>query len=138
MTLFERFAAVIAAWNAGDVDGALAGMDEDVVWHVAAGAFAPLTGKSAVRGFLEQLRAGMAETRWSIRHHAEADGRLFVEGIDAYTMASGIEVAAPYAAVIEFSGGRISAWRDYIDTRAMERLRAGEPTPAHLHDLMTG
>ncbi|KQS03886.1 hypothetical protein ASG11_06205 [Sphingomonas sp. Leaf357] len=136
MTLYDRFAAVIAAWNAGDIDAALAGMDEAVVWHVAAGALAPLDGKAAVRGFLEALRADMAETRWSIGHHAEAGDRLFVEGIDAYTRRTGTAVAMPYAAVIEFADDRIVAWRDYIDTRRMEKLREGAPAPAHVVALV--
>ncbi|MFC3580481.1 nuclear transport factor 2 family protein [Sphingomonas hylomeconis] len=135
MTLYDRFAQVIAAWNAGDIDAALAGMDERVVWHVAAGALAPLEGKAAVRGFLEMLAGDLAETRWSIRHHAEQQDRLFVEGIDAYTRRNGIAVAMPYAAVIEFADGRITAWRDYIDTRRMERLREGAVAPDHVQAL---
>ncbi|MES2054849.1 MAG: nuclear transport factor 2 family protein [Pseudomonadota bacterium] len=136
MTLYERFAVVIAAWNRGDIDAALAGMDDAVTWHVAAGALAPLEGKEAVRGFLKGLRADMAETRWSIRYCAEADERLFVEGVDAYTRTNGTTVAMPYAAVIEFAENRIIAWRDYIDTRRMEMMREGAPTPDHLRALI--
>ena len=136
MTLADRFAAVIACWNAGDVDGALAGMAEDVVWYVAVGAFPPLVGKAAVRGFLEQLRADMAETRWRILHVAESGDRLFAEGVDAYTRTDGTDVAMPYAAVVEFSDGLITGWRDYIDTRRMERLRGGEAAPGWLVALV--
>lgn len=135
MTQAERFAAVIAAWNAGDIDRALAGMTDDVVWHVAVGAFPPLAGKAAVRGFLEQLRGDMAETAWRIVHTAEAGDRLFAEGVDAYTRRDGTAVAMPYAAVVEFGGGLIAEWRDYIDTRRMERLRSGDPAPEWLADL---
>ncbi|HWK34855.1 nuclear transport factor 2 family protein [Sphingomonas sp.] len=135
MSLYPRFAAMIAAWNAGDIDGALATMTDDVVWHVAAGAFAPLEGKAAVRGFLEGLRADMAATDWRIVHHAEAGDRLFVEGVDAYTRTNGVAVAMPYAAIVEFDGGLIAAWRDYIDTRRMEKLREGGPVPAHVTAL---
>ncbi|MES2339801.1 MAG: nuclear transport factor 2 family protein [Pseudomonadota bacterium] len=132
MSHADRFAAVIAAWNAGDIDGALAGMADDVVWHVAVGAFPPLVGKPAIRGFLQQLRGDMAQTRWRILHAAEAGDRLFVEGIDAYTRTNGTAVAMPYAAVVEFRGGLIVAWRDYIDTRRMETLRDGAAVPAWL------
>lgn len=135
MTHADRFAAVIAAWNAGDIDGALAGMTDDVVWHVAVGAFPPLTGKAAVRAFLEQLRGDMAETRWRILHHAESGDWLFAEGVDAYTRTDGTAVAMPYAAVVEFRDGLIAGWRDYIDTRRMERLRGGDPAPAWLAAL---
>lgn len=135
MTLFDRFSAVIAAWNARDIDSALAGMDDQVVWHVAAGALAPLQGKAAVRGFLEMLRADMAQTRWSILHHAEVGDRLFVEGVDAYTRTNGVSVAMPYAAVVDFADGQIIAWRDYIDTRRMEKLREGASPPDFLMAL---
>lgn len=136
MTLADRFAAVIAAWNAGDIDGALAGMADDVVWHVAVGAFPALTGKAAVRGFLDQLRADMAETRWRITRTAEAGDVLFAEGVDAYTRRDGTTVAMPYAAVVAFSGRLIVEWRDYIDTRRMERLRGGEAAPGWLAGLV--
>ncbi len=138
MSRYDVFAGVIAAWNAGDIDGALAGMTVEVTWHVAAGAFAPLVGKAAVRDFLERLRSDMAETRWRILHHAEAGDRLFVEGVDAYTRTNGTQVAMPYAAVVDFDGDRIAAWRDYIDTRRMEKLREGAAVPDHLARLVNG
>jgi len=130
------FARLVAAWNEGDVDAVLALMTDDVRWHVAAGAFAPIEGKAGVRAFLDQLRSDMTETRWRILRHAEAGELLFVEGVDAYRRTNGIEVAAPYAAVVEFRGERIVAWRDYLDTRRMEKLRAGEESPAHVRALV--
>lgn len=135
MRRYRQFAALIEDWNRGDIPATLERMTDDIRWHVAAGAFAPLVGKDAVRAFLAQLRADMAETRWRIVHHAEAGDRLFVEGVDAYRRTNGIEVAAPYAAVIEFDGDLICAWRDYIDTRRMEGLREGKPAPGHLTAL---
>lgn len=138
MTLFDRFSAVIAAWNARDIDAALVGMDDAIVWHFATGALAPLRGKGAVRSFLETLHADTIEAHWSILYHAEKDDRLFVEGVDAYTRRNGISVAMPYAAVIEFKDGGILAWRDYIDTRRMEKQRDGAPMPGHLGALIHG
>lgn len=136
MNHIDRFAAVIAAWNAGDIELALAGMADEVTWHVAAGAFAPLEGKAAVRTFLTGLRADMADTRWRILHHAVEGDRLFVEGVDAYTLTSGTAVAMPYAAVLEFDGDLIARWRDYIDTRRMEKLRGGAAVPGHVAALV--
>ncbi len=136
MSRHAVFAALVDAWNVGDVEAVLALMTDDVTWHVAAGAFAPIEGKPGVAAFLNQLRSDMAETRWRILRHAEAADLLFVEGVDAYRRTNGVEVAAPYAAVIEFRGHRISAWRDYLDTRRMEKLRAGEESPAHVRALV--
>lgn len=135
MTRHALFARLVTAWNAGDIDGVLAVMTDDVRWHVAAGAFAPLEGKAAVRAFLAQLRSDMAETRWRILRHAEDGDLLFVEGVDAYRRTNGVEIAMPYAAVVEFEGDRIAAWRDYLDTRRMEKLRAGEAVPDHVRAL---
>lgn len=135
MNCLAVFARLVEAWNAGDINAVLALMTDDVRWHVAAGAFAPIEGKSGVRAFLAQLRADMTETRWRILRHAETGNLLFVEGVDAYRRTNGIEVAMPYAAVVEFDGDRIAAWRDYLDTRRMEKLRAGDPAPGHVRAL---
>ena len=62
----------------------------------------------------------------------ELADRLFVEGVDAYRRTNGVEVAMPYAAVVEFEGNLIASWRDYIDTRRMESLRAGDAPPDYL------
>lgn len=136
MSRHSVFAALVDAWNAGDVDAVLALMTNDVIWHVAAGAFAPIESKAGVAAFLNQLRSDMAETRWRILRHAETADLLFVEGVDAYRRTNGVEVAAPYAAVIEFREDRICAWRDYLDTRRMEKLRAGDESPSHVRALV--
>jgi limonene-1,2-epoxide hydrolase len=136
MSRHAVFVALVEAWNQGDIDAVLALMTDDVRWHVAAGAFAPVEGKSGVRDFLIRLRSDMAETRWRILRHAEAGDLLFIEGVDAYRRTNGIEVAAPYAAVVEFRGQLIHAWRDYLDTRRMEKLREGDDSPAHVRALV--
>jgi len=136
MSRYERFSEVIAAWNAGNIDATLAGMDDGIVWHVATGAMAPLVGKPEVRRFLELLRSDVIDVRWSIVNHAEAGDMLFVEGIDAYTRSNGVMVAMPYAAVVQFRCDRICSWRDYIDTRRMEKLREGKAPPAFISELV--
>lgn len=133
IAIFER---LVDRWNAGDIEGVLDLMADEVRWHVAAGAFGPIAGKPAVRDFLAHLRSDMAETRWRILRHAETPELLFVEGVDGYRLKSGVEVAMPYAAVVEFDGDRITAWRDYLDTRRMEKLRDGKPAPDHLRALV--
>ncbi|MDM7955097.1 nuclear transport factor 2 family protein [Blastomonas sp.] len=136
MSRIAIFEQLVQWWNAGEIDGVLDLMTDDVRWHVAAGAFGPISGKPAVRSFLAQLRTDMAETQWRILRHAEAPGLLFVEGVDGYRMHSGVTVEMPYAAVIEFDGDCIAAWRDYLDTRRMEKLREGKPAPDHVRALV--
>lgn len=132
MSRLDIFLALVEAWNGGDVDAVLSLMTDTVVWHIAAAAIPPVSGKAAVRAVLEKLRSDMAETRWRILCHAESTDRLFVEGVDAYRRTNGVEVAMPYAAVVEFEGNLIASWRDYIDTRRMESLRAGDAPPDYL------
>jgi len=135
MSRFQQFMAVVSAWNRRDIDGALAGMDDDIIWHVAAGSLPPLKGKAAARDFLNQFSSEIAESRWRIFHHAENGDRLFVEGVDDHTNREGLEIAPPYCGVIEFRGDLIIGWRDYFDMKLMERFRAAKPVADHVRDL---
>lgn len=133
---FEIMKALIAAWSAGDIDGALSFMSDDIVWHYAAAVAPPLKGKVKARKFLENFKSQISEVRWRIFDHAESGDRLFVEGVDEYFAKDGARVAAPYAGVIEFRGGLICAWRDYVDVGVMESQRAGTPAPAWVDALI--
>lgn len=135
-TNFQRFTAVVSAWNARDADAAVAGMADDIVWHVAAGAMPPLQGKDAARAFIERFSGDIAEARWRIFHHAEDGDRLFVEGVDDYTNREGIQIAAPYCGVIEFRDGLITGWRDYFDMKLLDHLKAANRMPRHVQALI--
>lgn len=128
--------ALIAAWSKGDVDGALAHMHEDIVWHYAASVAPPLKGKVKARKFLENFKSQISEVRWRIFDYAENGDRLFVEGVDEYLSKDGGLVAAPYAGVIEFSGDLIIGWRDYVDMGVMESQQAGNPRAAWVDALI--
>ncbi len=119
---------VIANWRAGDVDAVLAHMDEEIVWHYAAGAAPPLRGKAKARRFLENFKSQLAEVRWRLFDHAENGDRLFVEGVDEFTATSGAIVLAPYAGVLRFNGDLIAEWRDYVDVGVMDAQRGGIAT----------
>lgn len=127
-TRLEVVLTVIAAWRAGDIDGALALMSEDIVWHYAAGVAPPLRGKVKARKFLENFKAQLTEVRWRIFDYAERGNRLFVEGVDEYVDTAGVVIRAPYAGVLEFDGELICGWRDYVDVGVMDQQRAGYPT----------
>lgn len=132
----EVMKALIAAWSKGDVDGALAHMHEDIVWHYAASVAPPLKGKVKARKFLENFKSQISEVRWRIFDYAENGDRLFVEGVDEYLSKDGGLVAAPYAGVIEFSGDLIIGWRDYVDMGVMESQKAGNPRAAWVDALI--
>jgi len=127
---FEIMKALIAAWSAGDIDGALSHMSEDIVWHYAAAVAPPLRGKDKARKFLENFKSQISEVQWRLFDYAERGDRLFVEGVDEFLSTQGGRVAAPYAGVIEFRGDLICGWRDYVDIGVMDAQRAGNPRSA--------
>ena len=128
--------AVIAAWTAGDIDGALAHMHHDIVWHYAAAVAPPARGKAKARKFLENFKAQLTEVRWRLFDHAESGNRLFVEGVDEYVAKDGAVVRAPYAGVLDFDGDLIIGWRDYVDVGVMEAQKAGGPASAWVMALI--
>jgi limonene-1,2-epoxide hydrolase len=128
--------SIIDAWKAKDMDGVLAHMHDDIVWHFAVGAEPPLRGKAMARKFLQRFGADMTDIRWRIFDYSESAGRLFVEGVDEFTTSTGAVIAAPYAAVLEFSGDLVIGWRDYVDVGVMAAQRSGAPLSDQVRQLM--
>ncbi len=132
----EVLKSVIAAWTAGDIDGALFHMHDDIIWHYAAAVAPPARGKAKARKFLENFKTQLVEVRWRLFDHAESGDRLFVEGVDEYVAKDGAVVRAPYAGVLDFEGDRIIGWRDYVDVGVMEAQKAGTPSSAWVMALI--
>lgn len=132
----DTLKALIEAWKRRDIDGVLAFMADDIVWHYAVAAMPPVRGKAAARKLLNRLSADMHEVTWRIFDHAETADRLFVEGVDEYQTADGVAVATPYAGVLDFRDGRICGWRDYVDVGVMTAQREGAPRTAHVIELL--
>jgi len=120
---------VIDAWTARDIDGVLAHMADDIVWHYAAAIAPPLKGKASARKLLEKMAANTSDLHWRIFDYAERGDRLFIEGGENYLDREGHRVATAYAGVLEFRDGLIFAWRDYLDIGAVEAQQAGKATP---------
>lgn len=135
--LFDRLQAVIAAWRDQDLEGALAFMAEDIVWHYAAPGLPPIRSKAAARKLLGRFMGDMRDVRWKIIHHAETENHLFVEGVDEYDTPEGVRVALPYAGVLDFKEGLITGWRDYVDLQVLAAQKAGEAWPAHVEPLVS-
>lgn len=127
---------LIGAWKARDIDGVLAHMHEDIVWHYAAVIAPPLKGKAKARKFLEGMAQQVRDVTWKIFDYAEAGDRLFVEGVDEYVSADGHLVSAPYAGVVEFRDGRIIGLREYFDIGAVNALKTGEVMKEHVRALI--
>lgn len=127
---------VIAAWQAKDIDGVLAHMSDDIVWHYAAAAMPPVRGKAAAAKLLRNFHPDMNGIQWRIFAYAETGDRLFIEGVDDYTTADGKRVAAPYAGVLDFEGDLICGWRDYVDLGVIAQQKAGEPMSKQVEGLL--
>jgi limonene-1,2-epoxide hydrolase len=135
--LYGLMQGVIEAWQAKDVDGVIARMDEAIVWHYAAGAMPPVRGKATAAKLLARFQAEMHRIEWRIFAYAESGERLFIEGVDEYRTPEGLRVAAPYAGVIEFKDDLIIGWRDYVDIGVIAAQKAGEPITAQVESLIS-
>lgn len=136
MSSLQILLRLIERWKARDIDGVLALMDENIVWHYAAAIAPPVRGKARARRLLESLAPQIAEVRWRIFDYAERDNRLFVEGVDEYVASDGRLISAPYAGVVEIAEGRITALREYFDLGLVTSLKAGDPAPEHVRLLL--
>lgn len=137
-TLLEHFEVLITAWTERkDIDGVLACMTDDVIWHPAVAVMPPVVGKDAVRSTLERLGGFVARSEWHIVRSAEAGNVLFVEGLDANELTNGVRAEVPYAGVIEFEGHRVCAWRDYLDGGLFRGAMSGEAPPEFVLPLLS-
>ncbi len=136
MTRMAQFQTVIDAWTRKDVEAVMARMTDDIVWHYAAAIAPPARGKAEARAFIDRFGAGIATVRWRIFAHAETADRLFVEGVDEYTTTDGVDVAAPYAGVIEFRDELICGWRDYVDRGTIDAMKGGGAYPPQVVELL--
>lgn len=133
---YDTLLQVIAAWQAKDIDGVLAHMTDDIVWHYAAAAMPPVRSKATAAKLLRRFHGDMHGIEWRIFAHAEAGDRLFIEGVDDYRTTDGHRVATPYAGVLEFRGDLICGWRDYVDLGVAAQQKAGEALSAQVHELI--
>ncbi len=136
MPHLQQLLGLISAWKSKDIDGVLAFMHEDIVWHYAAVIAPPLKGKVKARKLLEGMALQVHDVTWRIFDYAENGERLFVEGVDEYVSVDGRLVSAPYAGVVEFRDGKIIGLREYFDMRAVDALKAGDPLKEHVRVLI--
>lgn len=105
------FASFEAAWADGDVDGILAHMTEDCVYHNIP--MDPLEGRAAIREFLTGFLAG-ATIEFETHRQLVGDGVVMNERTDTITMGDKV-VPLPVMGTYVFRDGLIAEWRDYFD-----------------------
>ena len=126
--------AMITAWRAGDLEGMLTHIADDIVWHSHVGS-PPLVGKPAMKEFATKLMGIMKDVRWRVFGTAQHHDRLYLEGVDDFVGSDGRRVVIPYLGVLVFRDMKVTEWRDYFDRALFDRLKAGEPLPDYLKAL---
>lgn len=107
------------AWEAKDTEKILSFFAPNAVYHNVP--MPKLVGIAAIREFIAPF-AGMAEqVVFEVLHQAEsADGVVLNERVDRLTMKDGRKIVAEVMGVFELENGKIKAWRDYFDMKAMQ------------------
>ncbi|MGF1599228.1 MAG: nuclear transport factor 2 family protein [Acidimicrobiales bacterium] len=79
-------------------------------------------GPDAVHEVLQRFAARF-DVRFDIGAIGSSDGRAFAERVEHFTPRPGEEGEAfhlPVLGVFDLDGGKVAAWRDYFDRRAMK------------------
>ena len=113
----------VAHWNANRVEEALAMLSEDVLYDNVP--YPDINGREAVRKF--HLDFGMGTTLradWKIVNISAAGNVVLNERVDDFHHSSGAVISLPVMGTLTVDDGRITVWRDYFDSAAMERQLA--------------
>lgn len=112
MSNSEKVLAFVDAWNRMDWDAIADHLAEDVVYHNIP--MAKLEGKDTAMAFITGMQPEAVD--WEMVSIAENDsGVVLTERVDNFVMPGGKKLSLPVMGTFEFSGGLISAWRDYFD-----------------------
>jgi len=105
------------AWEAKSLDGILDLMTEDARWLNVG--LPESVGKDAIRKAIAPFLATASKVVFKVHHIAESkDGVVLTERTDIFDN-NGKEMAVDVMGVLELKGGKINAWREYFDTRAL-------------------
>lgn len=135
--LYPVLQAVIAAWQAHDVEGVLAHVTDDIVWRNSSGYAPAIRGKAEMRKALQAMAPQIQTNKWRIFDYAESADRLFMEGVDEFWLTGGQHVAIPYAGVLEFRGDLIREWREYFDGRISAEMRGGAAMTDEINEMIS-
>jgi len=109
------------AWNDRSVSGIVDCLDANCVYHNMP--MAPIQGRSAIITYIAPVIENTIAIEWIILAIAEdGTGRVLNERLDRLQFDAGwLEI--PIMGILEFSGGRISLWRDYFDLADYQRQK---------------
>jgi limonene-1,2-epoxide hydrolase len=103
-------------WDDAQIERILGHMAPEARYQVYAWE-RPLLGQDAIRGELHRQAPHFHHLRCEIVNIASVDSMVFIERVDSMTTKNG-PLTMHVAAVLEVDdGGRISAWREYYDSK---------------------
>jgi ketosteroid isomerase-like protein len=117
--------AFFAALGGGDFPGALALLDDEVVWtYHGPSASIPFAGtfggKAGVEAFFGAFGSVAEPIEMTPRSMVEAAGQVYVRGIEkARVKATGKEYSVEWVHVIEVADGLILRFDEYLDSAAV-------------------
>ena len=107
------------AWEAKDAEKILAFFTPDAVYHNMP--MPKIVGIQAIREFIAPFAGTAEQVVFEVLHQAEGADRVVMnERIDRITMKNGQKMVVEVMGVFELEKGKIKAWRDYFDMKAMQ------------------
>ena len=113
----ELVRAFLAAWERRDTAFIVDCFTDDAVYHAVP--LPPVAGKEALEQWVAGF-AGVPPGRLVVHHQLSSHDVVMNERTDHITVA-GAPVTLPIAAVFELRAGKVRAWREYFDLRAVQR-----------------
>jgi limonene-1,2-epoxide hydrolase len=106
--------ALAAAQERLDLDGSVALLSEDVVYHNIP--LKPVVGREAVRAYLAKWP--MDSCVWEMRNIAVRGNVVLTERVDRFTSGND-RITVPVMGAFEVVDGKIAHWRDYFDMKSL-------------------
>jgi ketosteroid isomerase-like protein len=121
------------AWNRRDLDGFLGVLAPDVEWRFADsfiyGEINPLIGVDAVRdGSLKQIREDWDDFEGELGELLDAGDTII--GLGWYVgvhKQTGRPLRAQFAHIYDLQDGKVTRWRQYVDTRQFAKVAGVDP-----------
>ena len=115
MTPDEIVTKFCKSFETGDAAGAIALLADDCVYHNIP--LEPLRGKDAIAQTLAGFGQMLGSIVFEIRHQVAKGDVVMNERVDWFTPPGKPKYGLPVTGVFEVKNGKITAWRDYFDTR---------------------
>jgi limonene-1,2-epoxide hydrolase len=97
-----------------DLDEPLQWLADDATYQVIVPITEPIRGRDAIKAEWQQMMERVTQQRHDMKAVASNDRIVFTERVDHAEM-NGHWASIPLVAVFEVDGGKIVAWREYLD-----------------------